>query len=137
MSIAERAAALGLTPDPRGGWSRLDADGDGPPRALHLLGVGDCLEWHRVDGAGEGWTHLEGGPLALTVSPNGHDATAFRLGPNAAMGERARVDVPDGHWRAAEPLGAWTLLALDHDRPGAARVDAPPGWRPVPRAPGG
>ena len=129
LRAGEVAALFDLRADPHGGWSRA-VEGE----TLHLLGVGDCLEWHRITGTDEQWRHLAGGPLALTVSPNGHDASAFLLGHGLVGGDREHAAIPDAHWRTAEPLGEWTLLARQTG-PNAQREDAPPGWRPVPRDP--
>ena len=134
MGVRELVAALELEPDPHAGWSRESVDAGGRARSvLHLLGVGDCLEWHRVGGASETWHHLAGGPLALTLSPNGHDASAHRLGRALPTGDALLLIVSAGHWRTAEPLGEWTLVARTLAPAQATREDAPPGWRPVPR----
>ena len=132
---AELAAALDLAPDEAGGWSRRWRDDGGRiESALHLLGIGDCLDWHRVTGGAETWLHLAGGPLALSLSPNGFDASAMRLGRSLATGDRALCVIEDGDWRTAEPLGEWTLLSRMVAPADAGREAAPPGWRPVPRA---
>ena len=134
MNVGELVASLGLEPDPHAGWSRDTVDASGDLRtAIHLLGVGDCLEWHRVVGASEAWHHLAGGPLALTLSPNGHDASAHRLGRALAMGDALYLAVPADHWRTAEPLGEWTLIARTIAPATGERETAPPGWRPMPR----
>ncbi len=72
----------------------------------YLLEAGDCSAWHRVTDAAEVWHYYAGAPLALTLSPNGHDAASYRLGPDIAAGERPQVVVPAGHWQTAESLGA-------------------------------
>ena len=77
-------------------------------------------------------------PLVLTMSPNGHDAAAVRLGPNLAAGERPQVLVPAGHWQTAESLGEWTLVGCTVT-PGFVFESfelAPPDWRPTPRSAG-
>ena len=133
---------LDLTRHPEGGWYRetyrhAPADGGrGASTAIYyLLAAGDLSAWHRVTEADEFWHWYAGAPLTLTTSPNGHDASALRLGPNLARGERPQAVVPAGHWQTAEPLGAWTLCgctvapAFSFD----ALEMAPPAWRPVPR----
>lgn len=136
---------LGMAPHPEGGFfveTFRDAPdgGRGHSTAIYyLLGAGDCSAWHRVKDAAEVWHYYAGAPLALTVSPDGHDATAYRLGANLAAGERPQVVVPAGHWQTAESLGRWTLVGCTV-APGFA-FDAfemaPPDWCPVPRAPQG
>ena len=126
---------LDLSPHPEGGFYRETFRDEHSTAILFLLGVGDCSHWHRVHGAAETWHFHAGAPLALTLSPDGHDAQAFRLGANLAMGERVQVTVPAGHWQTAESLGAWTLVGCTV----APAFDfanfelAPPDWRPVPR----
>ncbi|WP_420393431.1 cupin domain-containing protein [Acuticoccus sp.] len=142
MRAADVIRTLGLAPHPEGGHYaetfRDAADGGrGRSSAIYyLLEAGDCSAWHRVDVA-EVWHHYAGAPLALTTSPNGHDATAYRLGPDIAAGERPQLAVPAHHWQTAESLGAWTLVGCTV-APGFSFDGfelAPPGWRPVPRAP--
>ena len=133
---------LGLEPHPEGGFyretfrdQRADPDGRAISTAIYyLLGVGDVSEWHRVEAA-EIWHHYAGAPLVLTVSPDGHDATARHLGPDLALGQLPQIVVPAGHWQTATSLGAWTLVgctvAPGFDFSGFEL--APPGWRPTPR----
>ena len=140
MSAADIIRALGLKPHPEGGhyvetFRDAEAGGRGHSTAIYyLLEAGDCSAWHRVDAA-EVWHHYAGAPLALTISPNGHDATAHRLGPDVLAGERPQVVVPAGHWQTAESLGSWTLVGCTV-APGFAFEGfemAPPDWRPTPR----
>jgi hypothetical protein len=138
---AEIIRLLGLAPHPEGGHFRETfRDAAGPPgrsastAIYYLLGVGETSEWHRVDAA-EVWHFYAGAPLVLTVSPNGHDASAHRLGPDLAAGERPQHVVPAGHWQTATSLGAWTLVGCTV-APGfdfAGFEMAPPSWRPTPR----
>ncbi|MHB2169399.1 cupin domain-containing protein [Alsobacter sp. R-9] len=142
LSAADVVRLLGLAPHPEGGYFRETFRDPAPTpsgRALstaiyYLLGAGDVSEWHRVDAA-EVWHWYAGGPLVLTVSPNGHDAQALHLGPDLRVGQRPQVVVPAGHWQSATSLGAWTLVGCTV-APGfefAGFEMAPPGWRPVPR----
>jgi hypothetical protein len=142
LSVEDVVRILGMRPHPEGGYfveTFRDAPegGRGHSTAIYyLLGAGDCSAWHRVTDAAEVWHHYAGGPLALTISPNGHDATAHRLGPDLAAGERPQVVVPAGHWQTAESLGRWTLVGCTV-APGFAFESfemAPEGWRPVPRS---
>lgn len=133
-------AALGLEPHPEGGWFRetfRDAnEGRAHSTAIYyLLEAGDHSHWHRVNDAAEVWHWYAGGPLALTLSPDGHDAEAIHLGPNVLSGQRPQAVVPPGCWQTAESLGAWTLCGCTV-APGfdfAAFEMAPPDWRPTPR----
>lgn len=136
--------ALGLSPHPEGGhfaetFRDAPAGGRGHSTAIYyLLEAGDCSAWHRVDAA-EVWHFYAGAPLVLTLSPDGHDASAHRLGPDLARGERPQLVVPANHWQTAESLGAWTLVGCTV-APGFSFDGfemAEPHWRPTPRAPRG
>ena len=143
MTAAEIIRRLGLEPHPEGGHyretyrdPRMNAAGRAASTAIYyLLDAGDVSAWHRVDAA-EVWHHYAGAPLVVTLSPNGHDAEAHRLGTDLARGERPQLVVPAGWWQTAESLGSWTLVGCTV-APGFqfAGFDlAPPDWRPVPRA---
>ena len=129
MRAPEISSQLQLALDAHGGWSRKNGE-----TTLYLLGIGDCLDWHRIVGDDEEWAHVAGGPLALSLSPDGHDASAHILGRGIAGGDMTHATVLDGHWRTAEPLGEWVLMER-RTREGVNREDAPAGWRPVPREP--
>ena len=110
---------LGLEPHPEGGWfvesfRDVDVDGaDGRARSTaiyFLLEAGEVSHWHRVTDAVEVWHFYAGSPLVITLSPNGHDAQAHRLGPNLSTGERPQIVVPANCWQTATSLGAWTLV---------------------------
>lgn len=137
---------LQLEPHPEGGWFRetyRDAPGEGGRGRMtaiyYLLEVGDVSAWHRVADADEIWHFYAGAPLALTLSPDGHDAEAKRLGPNVLQGEAPQILVPKGWWQTAESLGRWTLVGCTVAP--AFSFDgfemAPPDWRPTPRPPRG
>lgn len=141
-TAAEIIGALGLQPHPEGGHYRetyRHAPTDGGRGAMtaiyYLLEVGDVSAWHRVTDADEIWHYYAGAPLALTLSPNGHDAEAHRLGPDLAQAQKPQVVVPAGCWQTAESLGAWTLVGCTVGP--AFSFDgfemAPPDWRPTPR----
>lgn len=141
MTAAEVIAALGLEPHPEGGSYRetfrdpRSVDGRTVGTAIYfLLDVGEVSAWHRID-ATEIWHWYDGAPLVITVSPNGHDASAHYLGPDIASGQRPQFVVPAGHWQTATSLGAWTLVGCTVS-PGFQFQDfemAPPDWRPTPR----
>lgn len=136
--------ALGLEPHPEGGWFRetwrsAAADGGRSPGTAiyYLLEAGDHSHWHRID-ADETWHWYAGGPLSMTLSPNGHDAEAFLLGPEIQAGQRPQATVPAGWWQTAVSMGAFTLLGCTV-APGfdfAGFEMAPPDWRPTPRGAG-
>jgi uncharacterized protein len=137
---------LSLAPHPEGGFyretfrdQRSDASGRAASTAIYyLLALGDVSEWHRVDAA-EVWHFYAGAPLVITVSPNGHDASAHHLGPDVTMGQHPQFVVPAGQWQTAASLGAWTLVGCTV-APGFTFDGfemAPAGWRPTPRSPTG
>lgn len=145
LSADEIVRLLDLKPHPEGGHFRetfrdgaTDASGRSRSTAIYfLLAAGEVSAWHRVDAA-EVWHFHAGAPLVLTLSPNGHDAEAHRLGPDLAAGERPQAVVPAGWWQAAESLGAWTLVGCTV-APGfefSGFELAPPDWRPTPRSSG-
>ncbi|MDB5572039.1 MAG: cupin [Hyphomicrobiales bacterium] len=142
MSAAQIVRQLDLKPHPEGGYyretwrdPRTDANGRALSTLIYfLLDVGDVSAWHRVDAA-EVWHFYAGAPLVLTMSPNGHDASASYLGPDLAAGQRPQIVVPAGHWQTATSLGEWTLVGCTV-APGfefAGFELAPPNWRPEPR----
>ena len=85
LSSAEVINLLDMQKHPEGGYFK-ETFRDGASTAIYyLLEAGDCSHWHRVHGSAEIWHHYAGGPLALTVSPDGHDAEAHRLGKNMEL----------------------------------------------------
>lgn len=137
-------ARLGMQPHPEGGHFveiHRDVPAGGGRGALtsiyFLLAAGEVSAWHRVRDATEIWHFHAGDPLVLTLSPDGRDAAAHRLGLDVAAGQRPQVVVPPGHWQTAETLGRWTLVgctvapAFEF----AGFEMAPPGWRPGPDGP--
>jgi len=143
-TAAEVIRLLDLRPHPEGGHFRETfrdprpgpIAGRGASTAIYyLLEAGDLSAWHRVD-AVEVWHWYAGAPLALTVSPDGHDLEGFHLGPDLAQRQQPQVVVPQLAWQMAESLGRWTLVgctvapAFDF----AGFEMAPPGWRPTPRS---
>ena len=142
LTAADVIGLLDLVPHPEGGHfretfrdPRADAAGRSVSTAIHfLLAAGEVSAWHRVDAA-EVWHFHAGAPLALTISENGHDAEAIRLGPNLPAGERPQAVVPANAWQTAESLGRWTLVSCTV-APGFTFDGfemAPPDWRPTPR----
>jgi uncharacterized protein len=133
--------ALGMARHPEGGWY-VETFRDNPrgrrghsTAILFLLEAGDVSHWHRVLDAAELWHFHAGAPLALTMSPNGHDAESHRLGPNILNGEKPQFAVPAGWWQTAVSLGHWSLVGCTV-APGfefSSFELAPPDWRPTPR----
>lgn len=133
---------LAMRPHPEGGHyvetfrDRAAAGGRGALTCIHfLLRAGEVSAWHRIDAA-EVWHHAAGDPLVLSLSPDGHDASAHHLGPDLAAGQRAHLVVPPGCWQTAESLGAWTLVSciVAPAFEFAGFEMAPADWRPTPRA---
>jgi uncharacterized protein len=134
--------ALGLLPHPEGGhyretWRDVRADGrrGAGTAILFLLALDKFSHWHRVDAA-ELWIWQAGAPLALSVSPDGHDAAAHWLGPDLSAKQSLQHLVPAGHWQAATSLGAWSLVtcAVAPAFSFEGFEMAPPDWRPAPRS---
>ena len=137
LSAQQIIEMLEMEAHPEGGYFKETfRDEDNASTAIYyLLEAGDCSAWHRVHGSVEIWHYYAGGPLALTISPQGHDATAYRLGPNLNSGEIPQVIVPAGYWQTAESLGRWTLVGCTV-APGFTFENfelAPKDWRPSPR----
>ena len=136
--------ALDLAPHPEGGWFRETwrAPSQDGERAVgtaiyYLLEADQFSHWHRVDAA-EIWHWHSGAPLALTLSPDGHDAESKVLGPELAQHQRPQVIVPPGWWQTAASLGRFTLVSCTVS-PGfefSGFEMAPPDWRPQPRRSG-
>lgn len=132
---------LGLQPHPEGGWYRETwrAEAATGERAVgtaiyYLLEAEQFSHWHKVDAA-EIWLWHAGAPLALTLSPDGHDAEAKLLGPELAQGQRPQVVIPPNWWQTAASLGRFTLVSCTVS-PGFEFDGfemAPPDWRPTPR----
>jgi predicted cupin superfamily sugar epimerase len=115
-SAAEVIARLGLQPHPEGGHYRETYRHDaGGKRGLctaiyYLLSQGELSRWHRLNDAVEIWTYHAGASLALTLSPDGRERAAHRLGADLTAGEKPQVVVPIGCWQTARSLGDWTLV---------------------------
>ena len=107
------------------GWQRL-----------MLLDSDGFYSWQRLSQA-QSWHWLAGAPVVVTASPDGHDAQAAHLGPDAALNQQARLDFAAHIWQTATTLGAWSLVRCDTEAaPDAASIEmASPDWFPKPRAP--
>ncbi len=143
LTAADVIRLLELKPHPEGGCFRetfrdaaLTEGRSASTLIYYLLDVGDVSAWHRCDAA-EVWHWYGGAPLVITVSPNGHDASAHYLGPDLKAGQRPQFVVPANAWQTCTSLGAWTLVGCTV-APGfefAGFEMAPPDWRPTPRKP--
>ncbi len=129
---------LELKPHPEGGHyretfrdSRTIEGGRAASTAIYfLLARGERSHWHRVD-AVETWHWYAGSPLMLRINEQSA-ATAIRLGPDLAIGERPQAMVPAHAWQSAESLGDWTLVGCTV-APGfefSGFELAPKGWEP-------
>ncbi|MGB0411719.1 MAG: cupin domain-containing protein [Pikeienuella sp.] len=135
---------LNLAPHPEGGWFRetwragTDSGERATGTAIYYLLEGDQFShWHRVDAA-EIWLWHAGAPLALTVSPDGHDAETKILGTAFDQGQRPQIVIPPHHWQTAASLGRYTLVSCTVS-PGFTFDGfemAPEDWRPTPRSSG-
>lgn len=144
MNAREIIDMLGLQPHPEGGWYRETWRAGAAPgeRAAgtaiyYLLEADQFSHWHRVDAA-EIWLWHAGAPLALTMSPDGHDAESHVLGAELAQGQRPQIVIPKGWWQTAASLGRFTLASCTVS-PGFEFDGfemAPPDWRPAPRKAG-
>lgn len=116
LTAKEIIRRLALEPHPEGGHYRetyrhvAPAGGRGCTTAIYyLLAAGETSAWHRVD-AVEIWHYHAGAPLALTMSPNGHDVASYHLGIQIAAGQQPQVVVPANAWQTAVSMGRWTLV---------------------------
>ena len=142
MKAAEIIETLGLQKHPEGGWYAETWRAPGPGRpsgtAIYfLLQAGELSHWPMVD-ATEIWLWHAGAPLALTMSPDGHDAESHVLGAELAQGQQPQIVIPAGWWQTAASLGRFTLASCTVS-PGFEFDGfemAPPDWRPTPRKAG-
>ncbi|MDA9230930.1 cupin domain-containing protein [Alphaproteobacteria bacterium] len=132
-SFQEVCASLSLSLHEDGYFS-VDLPDASPPSALFCLPVGEIFPWQRIEQDVE-WSWLAGAPLALTTSPDGHDAAASHLGPAQQHNMASQLTVLSDHWHTSESLGQWSLVQVSGPR---ARQDvcstkAAPDWFPRPR----
>ena len=110
---------LQLIPHPEGGWYRelhrsqnpvQRQDGVERPALtaiLFLLPASAISCWHRVIGADEAWTHIEGATLELFQCQA--DGTGLKRDP-LSTSNPVQV-VPANAWQAARSLGDYTLVS--------------------------
>ena len=109
---------LELEAHPEGGFYRQtfkDADTNLSGRSLssviyYLLKFDQVSHWHKVD-ATEAWFWHSGGPMVITISPDGCDAEALHLGPNIQANQKPHVIVKKNYWQSAVSLGEWSLVS--------------------------
>lgn len=119
MTIRKLVEQWQLAPHPEGGWYReihrssiqiSRADGEhrcGITTVLFLLAQDQVSRWHRVIGADEVWTHLQGSPLNLyRLDGKDHETETLNL-----SGEQPVHVIPAGHWMAARTQGLYTLVS--------------------------
>ena len=111
---------LGLMPHPEGGWYRelhRSSDRvqrqDGAERSaltaiLFLLPAGAVSCWHRVIGADEVWTHVDGATLELLQCQA--DGTGLQC--DALHASNPVQVVPANAWQAARSPVSYTHLTL-------------------------
>ena len=129
---------LRMQPHPEGGhyvetWRDAGSHGGrGALTCIHfLLRAGEISAWHRID-ATEVWHFAAGGPLELSLAPDGQQSRTHQLGPDLLAGQRPHVVVPPHCSQSARTLGAWTLVSCIV-APAFSFEGfelAPPGWRP-------
>ena len=110
---------LGLIPHIEGGHYREiyrdnPADGSrGIVTSIYYLlqaGVtGERSHWHRFD-APEIMCYHGGAPLEVAIWTEGRPVEKHRIGSDLLAGEKLQLIVPAGAWRAAEPLGDWSIV---------------------------
>ena len=110
---------LGLMPHPEGGWyrelhrsqDRVQRQ-DGAERSaltaiLFLLPAGAVSCWHRVIGADEAWTHIDGAALELfQCRADGTGLQRDALHPTNPV-----QVIPANAWQAARSLGEYSLVS--------------------------
>ncbi|NRA29250.1 MAG: hypothetical protein HRU11_03230 [Parvularculaceae bacterium] len=127
MSLDPLIAKHRLSPHPFEGWWRALDESAGPTsEALQLLGALDEAGWHRFP-AQVTYRLEEGGPVAITVSDDGEQASARRL---VAVGDTLTVEPHE--IRAVSCLGRAALLHLTVEpaRPLTDRELMPDDWFP-------
>ncbi|MBB4658284.1 cupin domain-containing protein [Parvularcula dongshanensis] len=130
MTPAEVAERHRLTEHPYEGWFRQTDHAEGRFRSfLYLLPAGVFAPWHRVP-ADVLWSYEDGGPLAVSTSPDGMQVGAAKLGPGAGFARSSWVR--QGAYQTLEPVGEWTLLrgTLVPDVTMADREVTPDAWYP-------
>lgn len=119
---AELIETLRLEPHPEGGFYRevfrsaqhvTPDDARGRRHALttiyYLLPAGSVSRWHRVE-SDEVWHFYEGAALELLeLNPSGRALVRHQLG-GVGNGMSPVCTIAAGHWQAARPQGAYTLV---------------------------
>ena len=128
LSLEALCARFQLTPHGDGSFRHSEPATDAAAQKTEyiLLPAAEYLPWQRCDGAVT-LHHIAGGPLALSLSPDGHHAEAHHLH------KHQHVEIDAKNWHTAETLGRWSLIALT--RLDAAQTEpAAENWFPSPMA---
>jgi predicted cupin superfamily sugar epimerase len=122
-------AALGLAPQPEGGWFRETFRTDASTAIYFLVTEASPSHLHRVIDADEVFHHYTGAAVEQLV-----DTEARWIGTDLAAGQRPQSVVPAGAWQGCrvEAGGGWALLGCTVAP--AFRFEgfelAPEGWHP-------
>ncbi len=98
------------------------------------LPVGEIYPWQRRNQQVI-WQWMAGAPLALTTSPDGHDAAASHLADATRPNSQPNLTIAADHWHTCETLGQWSLVQLSSDKQQAMLniEKAAADWFPRPR----
>ena len=127
LTQSELITRLGLEPRADGTFARQEET-----HLLLLLPLGEILPWQKADSALT-FQFIAGAAIALSWSPDGHDAQAAHLG-EALPHHRALQEIDAHTWLTAESLGAWSLLALIGATKATRFTQAAADWYPTPLA---
>ena len=127
LTQSELIIRLGLAPRADGTFAQ-----QAETRLVLLLPLGEILPWQKADSALT-FQFIAGAALALSWSPDGHDAQAAHLGETLPH-HRAIQEIDADIWLTAESLGAWSLLALDGATSTTRFTQAAADWYPTPLA---
>ena len=128
----EASFRLMLRPDPFEGWSREVAHALGARReVLQLIEATAPVPWHRLN-ARVLYAWEEGGPLAVSRSADGVEASCVTLG--GVAGQPREAELPAGEVRTLEAVGAWSVvrMVIEPDLKLTDRALMPDDWFPGP-----
>ena len=98
------------------------------------LPVGEIYPWQKRNQQVV-WHWLAGAPLAVTTSPDGHDAAATHLGDATRPHIHPDLTIAADHWHTSETLGQWSLVQISsHAQQLTLSIEkAAADWFPRPR----
>ena len=109
----DQITRFGLKPHPFDGWfGTVETERVAPVRFHYLIQAGEYAAWHRTAGQII-MTHIDGAPLTVTTSYDGHEASNRVLGDSTG----SAIQIDAGAWRTWESLGHWSLLLVSTDDP--------------------